>query len=186
LKYQEFKEVFKDLPKQEERTEPTLDTFFEIGIPQEYMPEQMDRLNFYTALYSVKTLQEIDELREEMKDRFGPVPTIVNRLISAATLRYYASYALFERVIIQRNNIFIILPRGEKEDYYKIKFVELMRFILDEYKDKIKFDQKKDVMKLVLVNNFESPEKIMHFLINFSSEVMNLFGVEVKEVENNS
>jgi len=186
LKYQEFKEVFKDLPKQEERTEPTLDTFYEIGIPQEYMPEQMDRLNFYTALYSVKTLQEIDELREEMKDRFGPVPTIVNRLISAATLRYYASYALFERVIIQRKNIFIILPRGEKEDYYKIKFVELMRFILDEYKDKIKFDQKKDVMKLVLVNNFESPEKIMHFLINFSSEVMNLFGVEVKEVENNS
>jgi transcription-repair coupling factor (superfamily II helicase) len=181
LKYQEFKEVFKGLPKQEERTEPTLDTFFEIGIPQEYMPEQMDRLNFYTALYSVKTLQEIDELREEMKDRFGPVPTIVNRLISAATLRFYASYALFERIIIQRKTISIILPRGEKEDYYKDKFVELMRFILDEYKDRIKFDQKKNVMKLVLVNNFESAEKIMQFLINFSSEVMNLFGVEVKE-----
>ncbi len=116
-----------------------------------------------------------------MKDRFGPVPTIVNRLISAATLRFYASYALFERIIIQRKNISIILPRGEKEDYYKDKFVELMRFILDEYKDRIKFDQKKNVMKLVLVNNFESAEKIMQFLINFSSEVMNLFGVEVKE-----
>ncbi len=179
LKYQEFKEVFKDLPKHEERTEPTLDTFFEIGIPQEYMPEQTDRLNFYTALYSVKTLKEIDELREEIKDRFGPVPTIVNRLISVATLRLYASYALFERIIIQRKNISIILPKGEKEDYYKIKFVELMRFILDEYKDKIKFDQNKNIMKLVLINNFESPEKLLEFMINFSREVMNLFGAEI-------
>jgi transcription-repair coupling factor (superfamily II helicase) len=183
LKYQEFKEVFKDLPKHEERTEPTLDTFFEIGIPQEYMPEQMDRLNFYTAFYSVKTLEEIDELREEMKDRFGPVPIVVNRLISVATLRFYASYALFERIIIQRRNISIVLPKGEKEDYYKVKFVELMRFILDEYKDKIKFDQNKNIMRLVLINNFESPERVLEYLINFSREVMNLFGAEIKVVE---
>jgi transcription-repair coupling factor (superfamily II helicase) len=180
LKYQEFKEVFKDLPKHEERTEPTLDTFFEIGIPQEYMPEQTDRLNFYTALYSVKVLKEIDELRDEMKDRFGPIPTIVSRLIYAATLRFYASYALFERIIIQRKSISIILPKGEKEDYYKIKFVELMRFIIDKYKDKIKFDQNKNIMKLVLINKFESPEEILEFLINFSKEVMELFGAEIK------
>ncbi len=179
LKYQEFKEIFKDLPKHVERTEPTLDTFFEIGIPQEYMPEQTDRLNFYTALYSVKTLEEIDELREEMKDRFGTVPAIVNRLISAATLRFYASFALFERIIIQRKNIFIVLPKGDKEDYYKVKFVELMRFILDEYKDRIKFDQKKNVMKLILDNKFASPEKALEFLINFSREVMALFGAEI-------
>ncbi len=77
-------------------------------------------------------------------------------------------------------NIFIILPKGEKEDYYKVKFVELMRFILDEYKDRIKFDQNKNMMKLVLINNFETPEKILEFLINFSREVIKLFGVEEK------
>ena len=54
LKYQDFKEVFKSLPKIEERTDPTIDTFFEIGIPVTYMPEQMDRLNFYTALVFCK------------------------------------------------------------------------------------------------------------------------------------
>jgi transcription-repair coupling factor (superfamily II helicase) len=69
LKYEEFKEVFKDLPKHEERTEPTLDTYYEIGIPQTYIPEQMDRLNFYTALYSIKNISELDELIDEMKDR---------------------------------------------------------------------------------------------------------------------
>src|SRR3990170_6139927 len=90
LKYEEFKEVFKTLPKHEKRTEPTLDTFFDLGIPETYMPEQTDRLNFYTALYSIKNLDELEDLKEEMQDRFGSIPTYVNRLLLAATLRYYA------------------------------------------------------------------------------------------------
>jgi transcription-repair coupling factor (superfamily II helicase) len=182
LKYQDFKEIFKSLPKIEERTDPTIDTFFDIGIPVTYMPEQMDRLNFYTALYSVKSLSEIEELREEMLDRFGVLPEIVKRLVLSATLKFYASYALFERVAIQRQNIHIILPRGQKEDYYKVRFVELMRFIMDEsaYKDKIKFNQQKEVMKLIVENKFEKPEDILSFLITFCSRVSRLFGNEVK------
>ena len=180
LKYQDFKEVFKSLPKIEERTDPTIDTFFDIGIPITFMPEQMDRLNFYTALYSVKSLSEIEELKEEMLDRFGVLPEIVKRLVLTATLKFYSSFALFERVAIQRKNIFIILPRGEKEDYYKVRFVEMMRFIMDEYRDKIKFNQQKDVMKLVIENRFEKPEDILSYLITFCSRVSKLFGNEVK------
>jgi transcription-repair coupling factor (superfamily II helicase) len=180
LKYQDFKEVFKSLPKIEERTDPTIDTFFKIGIPVTYMPEQMDRLNFYTALYSVKSLSEIEELKEEMLDRFGLLPEVVKRLVLTATLKFYSSFALFERVAVQRKNIFIILPRGEKEDYYKIRFVELMRFIMDEYKDKIKFNQQNEVMKLVIENRFEKPENILSYLITFCGRVSKLFGNEVK------
>ncbi len=178
LKYQEFKEVFKSLPKHDERTEPTIDTYFEIGIPETYMPEQMDRLNFYTSLYSIKSLDELDELKDEMLDRFGALPILVERLISTARLKYQASFALFERVIIQRKNIFLILPKGQKEDYYKYKFVELMRFVMDDYKDKIKFNQQKETMKLVITNNFETPEKIFEFLILFCKDVIKLFEVE--------
>jgi transcription-repair coupling factor (superfamily II helicase) len=178
LKYLEFKEIFKDLPKTEEKTEPTIDTFYDIGIPQEYMPEQMDRLNFYTALYSINNVSEIDELKDEIIDRFGPLPIIVKRLIAAATLKYYASRALFDRIIIQRKHIFIILPNEKKEEYYSVKFIELMRYILDNYKDSVKFSQQKDVMKLVITNNFETPEKISDFLIKFSREIMKLFNNE--------
>jgi transcription-repair coupling factor (superfamily II helicase) len=175
LKYQEFKEVFKTLPKHENRTEPTLDTYFEIGIPETYMPQQTDRLNFYTSLYSIKTLDELEDLKEEMTDRFGPIPVLVNRLVLAATLRYYASYALFERIIMQRKIVNIILPKGEKEDYYKHQFVELMRYILDEHKETIKFEQKKEVMRLQIKNTFESPEKLLEFLIEISSRIKKLF-----------
>ncbi len=178
LKYQEFKELFKSLPKREEKTEPTIDTYFEIGIPETYMPEQTDRLNFYTALYSIKNLEELNDLKEEMEDRFGLIPTMVNRLILAATLRYHAAYALFERIIMQRKAVTIILPKGENEEYYKFKFVELMRYILDAHKQVIKFDQKSETMKLIAKNNFETPEKLLEFLIDFSLQVKNVFSAE--------
>jgi len=193
LKYQEFKEVFKSLPKQVERTEPTIDTYFEIGIPSDYMPDQMDRLNFYTALYSIQNISEAEEIKEEMIDRFGPLPVLVKRLIASAILKLYSSYALFERIIIQRKQISIILPRGEKEEFYQFKFLQLMRFILDEYKNTVKFDQQrtpgrtgKDIMKLIIPNNFENPERLMEFFIGFSKRIMELYGVEVKEAEESS
>lgn len=178
LKYQQFKELFKTLPRQEEKTEPTIDTYFEIGISDTYMPEQMDRLNFYTALYSIKNLDELDELKEEMQDRFGPIPVMVNRLILAATLRYHAAYALFERIIMQRKAVTIILPKGEDEEYYKFKFVKLMRYILDAHKQAVKFDQKNKTMKLIVKNNFETPEMLLEFLIEFSVRVKNVYSTE--------
>jgi transcription-repair coupling factor (superfamily II helicase) len=175
LKYQEYQEIFKTLPQKEDRTEPTIDTYFEIGIPETYMPEQTDRLSFYTALYGIKNLEEMDELKEEMEDRFGPVPSLVKRLLQVAAVKYYASFALFERIIMNRKNVTIILPKGEKEDYYKYKFIELMRLIVNNYKDSVKFEQKNESMKLIIANNFENAEKLLEFLINFSESVKNLF-----------
>ena len=174
LKYEEFKELFKTLPKPKEKTDPTIDTYFEIGIPKSYMPEQSDRLNFYTELYSVTTLEEIEDLKSEMKDRFGVLPSMVNLLISTAILKLYASQALFERIIIQRKNIFLILPKGVKEDYYKYKFTVLMKHIVEKYSDRVKFNQQKETLRLIIVNNFASPADLLNYLIAFSKDAGNV------------
>ncbi|MGE5365131.1 MAG: transcription-repair coupling factor [Bacteroidota bacterium] len=174
LKQQEFSEVFKDLPKQQMRTDPTIDTYFEIGIPQAYMPDQADRLSFYTALFSIKKLEEIQEITEEMEDRFGKMPGLVKRLVATAMLKYFASIALFERIIIQSKNIMIILPKGENEEYYKEKFAKLMRYIMDNFADTIKFSQQKDVLKLVMTNKFRNAEEILEHLIAFTKKAGNI------------
>ncbi|PIW70631.1 MAG: transcription-repair coupling factor [Ignavibacteriales bacterium CG12_big_fil_rev_8_21_14_0_65_30_8] len=178
LKYQEFKEIFKELPQTEEKTDPKIDTYFEIGIPKTYMPEQKDRLNYYTEFYSVNSIEEIEELKEEIKDRFGPEPILVKRLVAISYLKYYASYALFERINMKRDKILIILPKGDREDYYKFKFVELVRFASENYKKLVTFKQDKDIMKLIITNKHESPETLLAFLIKFCNEVIALFNVK--------
>lgn len=175
LRLNEFKEIFKSLPKSIERSDTKIETFFEIGIPEDYIPSQSDRLSFYTQLFSAESLEDIDEVKNEIIDRFGSLPDMVNRLILAATLKYYASFALFEKIIIQKQIVSIILPAGDKEDYYKNKFLLLMRLILDEYKDLIKFVQRKDSMKLEIDNKFSSPEEVVEFLITFSIKVKVLY-----------
>ena len=86
LKQTEFKDVFKELPQQRDRTAPTIDTYFEIGIPQGFMPDQADRLSFYTALFSMNRIEEAGEIREELEDRFGKLPedafeSAINKLV---------------------------------------------------------------------------------------------------------
>lgn len=171
LKEEEFKDVFKDLPRHLERSEPTIDTFYEIGIPKNYMPDQADRLSFYTALFSMIKIEEADEIVEEMEDRFGKMPAIVQRLVQAALLRYYASVALFERIVIQKEKMTIILPRGDKEEFYKEKFVLLLDYINKKYSRDVKFIQQNETLKLEIKNRFDEVEKMTGFLINFIKEI---------------
>lgn len=174
LKQSEFKDLFKGLPQQEERTEPTIDSFFEIGIPKEYMPEQADRLSYYTALFSMKAVEEADDIKDEIQDKYGRLPLKVERLILAAILRYYASKSLFERIIIIKDKMTLILPKGEKEEYYRNKFMKLMQFIMENYSKNVRFVQDNETMKLVINNNYNTPEDMINYLISFCKAIINL------------
>ena len=171
LKLGEFRDEFKDLPKTLERSEPTIDTFFELGIPKTYMPDQSDRLSYYTAMFSIIKIEEVDEIREDMIDRFGKLPLIIDRLMQAAILRFYASITLMERVVILRDKITVILPKAEKEEFYQTKFQEFMQLILSKYARDIHFIQNKKVMKIEMKNKFRSPEETLTYVIDLIKEI---------------
>jgi len=172
LKAQEFNEVFDDLPVVKERTEPTIDTFFEINIPKSYMPDQADRLSFYTEMFSIIKIEEIEEIREEVADKFGKLPVVIERLILTAILRFYASIALFDRIVIQRRKVIFILPKGDREDYYKNKFTLLMSYIVEKHSKDVQFKQGKDNMKFEMTTDFQNPEKALNHCIDFCKEVI--------------
>ncbi len=52
-----------------------------------------------------------------------------------------------------------------------------MKFISQRHKNQIKLEQKKDTMKLLIINNYSSPEALLNFLIKFSNDVADIFGV---------
>jgi transcription-repair coupling factor (superfamily II helicase) len=179
LKQDEFKDVFKDLPKHAQRTDPTIDTYFEVGIPKSFMPDQSDRLSFYQALFSMVKLEELDDIKDELIDKFGKLPVIINRLIQIAVLRFYASFAQFERIVITRNKIVLILPKGDNEEYYQNYFSKLMELIVSEYADTIKFVQNKDVMKLESKNDYNSAEEVLGTVTNFIRKLLLIYKIDV-------
>ncbi len=171
LKADEFKEEFKTLPEHINRTETIIDTYFEIGIPKTYMQNQGDRLGFYTSLFSMVNINELSEIKEEMKDRFGKLPAIAERMIQAAVIKFYSSYLNFERVIITEKKISIVLPKGENKLFYEEKFPTLIKLISDSVGNKFQLVQNKNSMKLELFNNFKNPEEALSYLVMFTKEL---------------
>ena len=56
-------------------------------VPADYIPEPEIRLSLYTRLLRLREAAEIDALRDEIEDRFGPLPEPVEALFTLAALR---------------------------------------------------------------------------------------------------
>ncbi|NUM69288.1 MAG: transcription-repair coupling factor [Ignavibacteriaceae bacterium] len=182
LKYQEFYDLFKDKPKQKQKTDPSIDTFFDIGIPANYMPEQTDRLSFYTALLSLQNLSDLEDIKEELTDRFGPMPVNLRRLMGVAVIKFHAAELQLERVILQRQGIIIVLPSADKEEFYKLDFPVVMKHIMERHYSTVKIRQEKESVKLVINAKFESPEKMIEYVTRFIAEISELLELRDKKV----
>jgi len=56
-------------------------------IPEDYVPEPEVRINLYARLARTETARDVDALRDEIEDRFGPPPDALDQLIALARLR---------------------------------------------------------------------------------------------------
>jgi len=57
------------------------------AIPRAYIEETNQRLHYYKRIASAKTVEEIDNLRETLRDVYGPPPTITDQLCEEHRLR---------------------------------------------------------------------------------------------------
>jgi transcription-repair coupling factor (superfamily II helicase) len=62
-------------------------------LPHEYVPSERLRLEMYKRLAEVRSVEQIDEVRAELVDRYGPPPAPVENLLAVAILRVRARHA---------------------------------------------------------------------------------------------
>jgi transcription-repair coupling factor (superfamily II helicase) len=82
-------------------TDCVIDTDFEILIPDDYVNIVAEKIRLYKELDSLTEDIEIDKFLEEMKDRFGPVPSQVEQLTYTVKLRRIAVELGFERITLK-------------------------------------------------------------------------------------
>jgi transcription-repair coupling factor (superfamily II helicase) len=70
-------------------------------LPHEYVPSERLRLEMYKRLAEVRTSGQVDEVRAELVDRYGPVPEPVENLLAVAALRVRARDAGLSDVNVQ-------------------------------------------------------------------------------------
>jgi len=79
-----------------EEFKPEINLRLDIRIPEDYIPQVNIRLNLYKRISSVEDLEEIEKIREEMKDRFGPLPPTVDNLLNYGIIKYLAQKVILK------------------------------------------------------------------------------------------
>ena len=104
-------EIKKQKGEYREKTENVEIILKEKGfIPENYI-EKEERLNIYKRFAILETFEELDELVNEIKDRFGKIPSEMKKFILNIKFKIFA----------ETNGIQII---EEKREVYRLSFIE--------------------------------------------------------------
>jgi transcription-repair coupling factor (superfamily II helicase) len=90
---EEEKAVLEDRPPLSQRQPTVIDLPVDAYLPDDYVPEEPQKLELYRRLGRVATQRELDAIRDEMLDRYGPLPGSASRLLEVARLRLTAESA---------------------------------------------------------------------------------------------
>ena len=85
--------------------EPELRIGVPAYIPDSYVEDENERLVLYRRLARAENETDLDELKDEMRDRFGPVPTLVENLIAAMNIRRQMKQLLITSAIAKGNQL---------------------------------------------------------------------------------
>lgn len=89
----------------EEPTEVSIEVPVDSHIPASYVPEETLRLEAYKRLAAALTNDDVDEVSEELNDRYGPIPKPVETLLEVARLRNLARDAGVSEIVAQGKRI---------------------------------------------------------------------------------
>ncbi len=90
---EEQKADFESRPPNIERPGATVDLPVDAHLPDSYVPETAQKLELYRRLGRVRSDGELAAFRQELIDRFGPLPQPVLRLLEVVELRLAAEKA---------------------------------------------------------------------------------------------
>jgi transcription-repair coupling factor (superfamily II helicase) len=70
-------------------------------IPEVYIPEMRQKIDLYRRLSRIDSIPSLDDLKGELRDRFGPIPPPVQRLLEMVELRIDAALWLIRGLSVE-------------------------------------------------------------------------------------
>lgn len=77
----------------EEDFTTTMDLNVDAFIPDSYIPNEYQKLDFYKRIAAIENEEEMEDMTEELLDRFGDIPKKVEKLLKVAALKTMAHAA---------------------------------------------------------------------------------------------
>ncbi|MBM2830994.1 MAG: mfd, partial [Dehalococcoidia bacterium] len=145
--------------KKEEAPTPTVDLPLSAYLPEDYVPHLATRLALYQRLTRVRSVEEIDSLAQELRDRFGEMPLPAQNLLYIVKVRMLAGMADVEAIYQEGREIVVrfwsrrvgsrVLSGGEHRKGVTVGsyLIKLQRVVLQ--------DKWPEVLESILVGGLE-------------------------------
>jgi len=82
------------------------------AIPASYVPDKRTRLGLYRRMAELRSNEELDSLREEFADRFGPMPEAVENLLLQLSIKILAEKAGLVSITIENGQFALRFPNN--------------------------------------------------------------------------
>ncbi|VTX60332.1 Transcription-repair-coupling factor [Actinomyces naeslundii] len=89
----------------EEDVELRIELPVDATVPEDYIPHERLRLEAYTKFAAARSGEQVDDVLEELADRYGPVPEATARLAALARLRALAAQLGVREIVAQGKSV---------------------------------------------------------------------------------
>jgi transcription-repair coupling factor (superfamily II helicase) len=165
LKRTEFQELFKEeIAKQDDFVQDcTIDTDLEILIPDEYVESITERLSLYQRLDNSETEQDLEDMKQELADRFGPMPQPVNDLFITVRCRKLAVDLGFEKMSLKDTTLRCFFINRADSPYFESSLFNNILQFLQTGTNKARLKQS-GKMFMLIAEPVKSMEELHRFL----------------------
>jgi transcription-repair coupling factor (superfamily II helicase) len=109
---------------------PSIELPLDAYLPEDYVPDDTLRLGLYQRLAGLKTVEEVEQIGAEIKDRFGAPPRMVSNLLYMLKVKALAAQVGVESVHRQDNQLVVVLGERARVDLSRLEWArrEGLRF----------------------------------------------------------
>jgi transcription-repair coupling factor (superfamily II helicase) len=106
LKKEEFKDIFNSNTIQfNKKVEALVEIDRDAYFPDTFISNDSERFNYYQKLYDLDSTVAMDDLKEEIIDKFGRLPKEANNLFKIGYLRIYLSELKINKMKLKENKL---------------------------------------------------------------------------------
>jgi len=153
-------------------SDPKIDVDFDLLIPAEFVSNELERITIYHRLVNFASIGQIEQLSEELQDRFGQAPEEVQNFLLTIELKVLSGQLYAKRLII-KDNILKMTFTGEAEGD-DVFFKNLIPRLMNQKLTTVRFLNQKDLgVELILkgssrLEKLGFAKKVLHHVLGNS------------------
>lgn len=135
-------------------------------IPSEYIVNEVQKLDIYKRIASLENEAECDDMRKELKDRFGSVPKSVENLIQISLIRVMAHRRYVTEIKGKVGQVTFLM-----EPYAPVH-VERLPQLMDKYKGVLDFSAKGTPSFVLKYKKYGLVEKEAELMMAYTARIL--------------